>query len=163
MNKLKLSLTLLIAFLCLSHSVNGQAEELQVYSFEEVDSLNAIEAKKVFVFFHTDWCKFCHLMNQTTFKDEQVLKLLNNHFYFVSFDPESEATVKFAGMDFKFIPKGNKSGIHEIATKLGTVNGKVNYPSTCILNEDYEIAFQYDQYLSAEELLKVLNGILESE
>lgn len=154
---------LILLLLNCSALVYSQADKLNTYSFEQVDSLNRLAPKNVFISFHTDWCKFCALMDQTTFKDTGVIESLNTHFYFISFNPESEEKIKFAGREFKFIPKGNKSGVHEIATELATIDGKLNYPSQCILNKKYEIIFQYNQYLSADDLMKVLNEIVKAK
>jgi len=150
-----------LLFMCGCFSLSfSQTETLKTYTFESVDSLIANNPKPVLVFFHTDWCKYCNLMTQTTFKNEQIIKILNQSFYFISFNPESQKTVNFAKKEFKFIPKGNRSGIHEIAIELATIEGKVNYPSTCILNKKYEIVFQYNQYLSVNDLIKVMNSTL---
>ena len=163
-NKLKIMLSLknrvLLFMFSWSSLSYGQIETLKTYTFENVDSLIASNPKPVLIFFHTDWCKYCNLMTQTTFKNEQIINTLNQSFYFVSFNPESQKTVTFAGKAFKFIPKGNKSGIHEIAIELATIDGKINYPSTCILSEKYEIVFQYNQYLSANDLINVMNSTL---
>jgi thioredoxin-related protein len=148
---------------CWSSLSYCQIETLKTYTFENVDSLIASNPKPVLIFFHTEWCKYCNLMTQTTFKNEQIINTLNQSFYFVSFNPESQKTVTFAGKAFKFIPKGNKSGIHEIAIELATIDGKINYPSICILSEMYEIVFQYNQYLSANDLIKVVNSTLENQ
>ena len=163
-NKLKIMLSLknrvLLFMFSWSSLSYGQIETLKTYTFENVDSLIASNPMPVLIFFHTDWCKYCNLMTQTTFKNEQIINTLNQSFYFVSFNPESQKTVTFAGKAFKFIPKGNKSGIHEIAIELATIDGKINYPSTCILSEKYEIVFQYNQYLSANDLINVMNSTL---
>ncbi|MFD1552944.1 thioredoxin [Putridiphycobacter roseus] len=152
---------LLILFLLLFFKQGyAQSDSLHTFSFENVDSLNAVKSKNVLVFFHTDWCKYCQLMNETTFKDKAVIELLNDNFYFVPFDPESETDIEFAGRKFKYIPNGKETGMHEIAIALAKIDGKINYPSICMLNQNYEIVFQYNQFLSAPDLIKVLGEVL---
>ena len=151
-----------ICFLC-SVSLYGQSSDLKMFTFEEVDSFMIKAPKQVVVFFHTDWCKYCHLMNETTFQNKKIVKILNDRFYFISFNAESQKTIKFAGQTFTYIPKGNSNGIHEIATQLASVDGKLNYPSVCVLNSKYEIVFQYNQYLAPSEFLVVLNKLKDSK
>ena len=130
-----------------------------VYSFEQIDSLQQKEKRGVLVFIHTDWCKFCRNMEQTTFRDGEVVALLNRQFYFVSLDAEVRRDISFHGSTFQYKPSGANTGLHELARELGTFDGQVSYPTICILNADYEIAFQYNQYLSAAELLAVLKKL----
>lgn len=141
--------------------VSAQEEQLECFSFEQADSLNAIDARKTVVFFHTDWCKFCLQMQATTLRDDEIISLLNTHYRFVSFDPETEEKVVFAGQEFKYVPNGNNTGINEIAIQLATIEGDISYPSLCILNENYEIVFQYNKLLTVESMKTVLERMLE--
>lgn len=136
--------------------------QLQSYSFAQLDSLQKTEKKNIVVFIHTDWCKYCQSMKNTTFKDKKVIQLLNENFWFADLNAEEKQDIIFNGHTFKYKPTGNNTGIHELAEQLGAINGKVSYPALCILNADYEIIFQYDQFLSSADLLKVLNEILKN-
>lgn len=140
----------------------SQTDDLKIRSFKEVDSLMANEPKNVVVFFHTDWCKYCEQMKQTTLKNVDIISLLNQYFYFISFDAESKADVTFAGQTFKYVPSGKNSGVHEIAQALATIDGKLNYPSLSILSPSFEITFQYGALLGWQELKTVLNATLSS-
>lgn len=61
--------------------------QLIIRTFEEVDTLSV--KKPVIIFLHTDWCKYCRVMEETTFKNKEVIEKLNSDYYFVSFDAES--------------------------------------------------------------------------
>ena len=56
----------------------------QLYSFQEVDSLQQLSPRPVMVFVHTDWCKYCLMMEETTFKNEELIRELNLNFYCVN-------------------------------------------------------------------------------
>jgi thioredoxin-related protein len=56
--------------------------QLKTYQFEEIDSLQIIEKRKIVLFIHTDWCKYCQAMKNTTFKNKDIIDLLNERFYF---------------------------------------------------------------------------------
>ncbi|WP_231374035.1 thioredoxin family protein [Aureivirga marina] len=135
--------------------------QIKTTTFEQIDSIQKTNPRNIIVFIHTDWCKYCQSMKQTTFKNKKVAQKLNNHFWFIDFNAEEKRDIEFVGHTFKFKPTGRKTGIHELAEQLGTINGKIAYPTLCILNEKYEIIFQYNQFLSEEDLLKVLGGVLK--
>lgn len=156
--KKRLKKTILLAAIALPLSVFGQ---LQSFSFTKLDSLQKTEKKNIVVFIHTDWCRYCQLMKNTTFKDKKVIKLLNEKFWFAYLNGEERQDITFNGHTFKYQPTGSNTGIHELAEQLGSINSKVSYPTLCILNTDYEIIFQYNHFLSSADLLRVLNEVLK--
>lgn len=151
------TVTLLISCFWLVPTL-GQAQPNQ-YTFEQLDSLQTAEARPVAVFIHTDWCKYCAAMKNTTLRNPEVIELLNEQYYFISLDAERKTDVHLAGRTFAFKPSGHNQGIHELAEQLGTVEGVVAYPTLCFLNPDYEIIFQYNQFISAQDLTKVLGEL----
>jgi len=86
--------------------------QINSYSFEQLDSLEKVNSKPILIFIHTDWCKYCQKMQNTTFKNDSIITLLNSKFYFVNFDAEEKRTVKFDGHTFKFKPTGSGTGTH---------------------------------------------------
>ena len=133
--------------------------QLRSVSFEEIDSLQGIEKRKTIVFIQTDWCQFCHAMKNTTFKNEEIIKDINNTFYFVNFNAEEKRTVIFNKTTFQFKPTGNNSGTHELAIALATVNKQLNFPVLCVLNSENEIVFQHSGYLKPKELKLILEKL----
>lgn len=130
--------------------------QLNLRKFEEMDSLQKVEKRKIIVFIHTDWCKFCEAFQSKTLKNEAIIKLLNEKFYFIDFNAEEKRTITFNNQTFQFKPTGTNSGIHELAIQLGTINGKINYPALCFLNENNEIIFQHDGFLNAKDFKLLL-------
>lgn len=137
--------------------------QLKTYSFTQLDSLQKNEVKNIVVFIHTDWCRYCQSMKFTTFKEKNVIQILNEKFWFADLNAEEKQDIHFNGYIFKYKPTGNNTGIHELAEQLGTVNKKISYPTLCILNANYEIIFQYDQFLSSFDLLNLLMGVLKTQ
>lgn len=135
---------------------NGLIAQPQSYSFEQLDSLQGVEQRPVVVFLHADWCTICQAMQSTTWQDERVVKLLNTHFYFVPFDSECEDSVNFRGHTFAYRATGVGIGIHELAQALGTVEGRVSFPTTCLLNPDYAVVFRHNAFMGADEMRAVL-------
>jgi thioredoxin-related protein len=62
--------------------------QLHLAQLEQIESLQTVEKRNVIVFIHTDWCKYCKVMHDKTFKNETVIKLINDKFYFIDFDAE---------------------------------------------------------------------------
>jgi thioredoxin-related protein len=135
--------------------------QLQSRSFEAMDSLQAIQKKKIIVFIHTDWCQYCQKMKATTFKNQEIIQSLNLDFYFVDFNAEEKRDVKFNNKLFKYQPSGNNVGVHELALQLGTMNNQIVYPVLCVLNDKNEIILQYNNYLSPKDFKQLLEKLKE--
>ena len=95
-------------------------------------------------------------MEQTTLQNEQVVQLLNEKYYFISFDGEQQEDVFFRKHLFKYQPSGRNTGTHELATALGAMEDVLTYPTFVLLNPDYEIVFQYNAFLNGREMEEVL-------
>ncbi|MBB4800942.1 thioredoxin-related protein [Flavobacterium nitrogenifigens] len=153
-------LILFIFFFGISATGFGQ---LKSHSFEEIDSLQQIQKRKIIVFIHTDWCQFCQRMKTTTFKDKEIMDKLNSDFYFIDFNAEEKRDIIFHKQTFKYLPSGNNVGVHELALQLGTTNNQIVYPVLCVLNEKNEIIFQYSSYLSPKDFQFLLEKLLKSK
>lgn len=130
--------------------------QLRSYSFEEAEKLSKENPKPFVVFVHTSWCNYCKMMENSTFKNPEIIKLLNTDFYFISLDAESKEDIHFNNHTFSFKPNGQNTGIHELATELATIDSQVIYPTITILQPDFSIMFQKHSFLSSNQLLAVL-------
>ena len=131
------------------------------YTFKQLDSLQTIERRKVIVFIHTDWCRYCQAMKKTTFKAKEVVKMLDEHYWFIQLNAEEKRTIQFNGQVYNFKPTGNNIGIHGLAEQLGSKDGKVSFPTVCIISPDYNVLIRYDQFISAPNFLKLIKEINE--
>ncbi len=130
--------------------------QLKTYTFEEAENLAKENPKPFVVFIHTSWCNYCKMMENSTFKNPEIIAILNTNFYFISLNAESKNDIRFNNHSFQFKPKGQNTGIHELATALATINSQVVYPTITILESDFSIAFQKHSFLSSKELITVL-------
>ena len=126
------------------------------FQLEQLEGLQQAGRRPVVVFISTDWCRYCGRMKLSTLRDERVVKLLNESFYFVSLNAEEKEDISFYGHTFKYRPTGNETGVHELAEQLGSINGQLSFPTLSVLNADMEIVYQYGGYLSAKELSAIL-------
>ncbi|MFK7806843.1 MAG: thioredoxin family protein [Saprospiraceae bacterium] len=149
---------LLNAMSCNASKQSVSQEQLQQISFSNLENLMEKESRPIAVFLHADWCKFCRNMEQTTLRKSTVIELLNENYYYLPFDGEQKEVLTFRGHKFHYQPNGRNSGTHELAASLGTIDGVLAYPTFVILNEAYEITFQYSGFLTEAELKRVLRA-----
>ena len=155
--KLKLRIILSLLFLASSCSVFAQ---LKSYQFEEIENLQKQVVKPVFVFTYTNWCTYCAAMKIKVFNDSKVVELLNKHFYFIWLNAEEERKIIFNKQQFNYKPSGIKTGTHQLAAELATIDEELTFPSFCILNPANEIIYQKRDFTSAKELAIILSKIL---
>ena len=99
------------------------------------------------------------MMENSTFKNPEIIKVLNTDFYFISLDAESKKDIFFNNHSFKFKPQGPNTGVHELASALATIDSEVIYPTLTILESDFSIVFQKHSLLNAKDLLLILQKI----
>lgn len=150
---------LILVWACIVLQFQTVFAQLKTVQFEEIETLQKIEKRNIIVFIHTDWCKYCKTMQNTTFKNTELITVLNNKFYFVNFIAEDKRKIAFNNKTFDFKPNGSKSGVHELALQLGTIDMQISYPTLCILNDKYEIIFQHNSFMNAKELIIILEKI----
>jgi len=126
--------------------------QLNTHTFEEAEKLSIENPKPFVIFIHTNWCKICKIMENTTFKNKEIIQILNQNFYFISFNAEDKKEIKFNKNTFKFKPKGTNSGIHELAELLSNQT----YPTITILQPDYSIVTQIESFANSKTLLQIL-------
>lgn len=149
--------TLVFFFLFISYQ--NAISQIEISTFDSLEDKMKIAPKPVIVFIHTDWCMYCKNMESTTFKNTKVVQQLNENFYFISLNAESRETINFLNNSFYFLPNGSRTGVHQLAKELATVNNQIGYPTLTILNNQYEIILQQQSFLNATELLKILEKL----
>ena len=130
--------------------------QLKIYSFEEAEKLSRDNPKPFVVFIHTSWCNYCKMMKNSTFKNPEIINILNTNYYFIPLDAESKDDIRFNNHNFSFKPNGQNTGIHELAAALATINSQVVYPTITVLQSDLSIVFQKHSFLNSKQLLTIL-------
>ncbi len=153
----------LISALVLITLVQRGFGQSQTVTFQQLDSLQRIERRPVLVFIHTDWCRYCQAMENTTFQDESVTTQLRQAYYWVSLNAESKQDITVQGQVFRYQPTGQGTGQHELAQALGTVDGTLTFPTLCFLNADYEIIHQQSGFVRARQLTDMLEAVSGEE
>jgi thioredoxin-related protein len=156
-------LFLFIFFGCFTNyaqKIKGK-EDLNIFTFEEVEKLQQQKPKPILVFLYTDWCKICFGMKKTTFKNRKVIQLLNEKFYFIKLNAEEKQHITFLGKMFTYKPTGTTSGLHELAAELGTIKKTIIYPTTILLNTVFEIDAQFTGLYNASKIIGILTTYID--
>ena len=147
---------LLIALLVLlSLPIVGNAQKINWMTFQEAVKLNETAPKKIFIDVYTDWCGWCKKMDQTTFRNAEVVAYMNEHYYAVKFDAEMNDTINFAG--YTFFNEGGRNGrkgTHQLAAAL--LQGRMSYPSYVFMDEKNQLLTVAPGYMEAKDLMPVL-------
>ena len=156
-------LFLFIFFGCFTNYAqeNKGKEDLNIFTFEEVEKLQQQKTKPILIFLYTDWCKICFGMKKTTFKNREVIQLLNEKFYFIKLNAEEKKDITFLGKIFTYKPTGTTSGMHELATELGTIKKTIIYPTTILLNTIFEIDAQLTGLYNANKMIGILTTYID--
>ncbi len=107
--------------------------KIKWYTLEEALAAQEKNDKKIFIDMYTDWCKWCKVMDQKTFTDQEVIQYMNENFYAVKFNAEQKEAITFKGKKYDFIQSGRR-GIHALAYEL--MERSASYPSFVLLDKN---------------------------
>ncbi|WP_233701977.1 thioredoxin family protein [Kaistella palustris] len=126
-------------------------------SFTQLNDSLAVRPRKVFVNFYADWCVYCTEMERTTFRDPQIVRILNRDFYAVKMNVESEEEITFGEQTYINNRKKKLNPVHEIALLLASrKNRPFSLPAFVLFNENFQAEARYFQFLDEKALLKIL-------
>ena len=151
---MKLKLLLFLICISLLKISIAQKQAIEWLSFEELAGNYQKEQKPILFFLYTDWCKYCKMQENTTFQDSAVISELNQNYYSIKLDAESKTAILFFGREYNF---NQESGFHELATYLGSNDGKLEFPTTLILNRQLEPIFRKNALVKQEEMKALFN------
>jgi len=85
-----LSLLLLIVIIQISFAENSAKQEINWYSYDKGIAAGKAKDKKIFLHFYADWCAYCKIMNNKTFRDASVVDYLNKNFISIKVNSDQE-------------------------------------------------------------------------
>ena len=142
----------LLLLFVLFGSLAAQAQ-IKWLTWDQAMQAYAREPKKMVIDVYTDWCGWCKRMDQTTFADSGVGRLVNEDFYAVKLNAEHQGPLSFNGKTYQFENDG-KRGVHGLAKHL--LRGRMGYPTVVFLNKKAEIIQAIPGYMPADEFKRVL-------
>ena len=121
-------------------------------SFEDLSKIKTPLKKKILIFFEKPNCPYCQEMKETTFKNKEVVSVINKNFYAIKFNYWSDENVFFNNKTYK-----SPNNFHEIFTYLVTpTKGNYYSPTTVILDENYNKIQQQPGKVETGQFMKIL-------
>lgn len=147
MTKLLLPILVLFSFIGLSQP------KVNWLTMEEAESQNKVTPKPFLVDVYTDWCGWCKKLNATTYQDPQVVGFINENFYAVKFNAETQDTITFQGETYVNKSTANRS-THQLAYKF--MPERRSYPTTYFMDETMKINLVVPGYLDSKDMAPFL-------
>ncbi|QRA44735.1 redoxin domain-containing protein [Chryseobacterium cucumeris] len=147
MKKIALFLMLVPCFY-LSQMKTGTFSDLEVQQKEN--------PKPVVIHLYTDWCAVCKIESFRMNKDQELVNMVNDHFYFINFEAEkTKETIHFQNQDFEYLQNGN-SGIHELALALSKNKNQPVYPLWIFLDKHQNLVYYQEGQMTTEKMKQKL-------
>jgi thioredoxin-related protein len=149
MKKLTIFLFLmLVPCFCLSQMKTG--------TFSELENLQKEHQKPVIIHMYTNWCSVCKIESFQLNKNKELVKMINEDFYFINFEAEkTKDTINFQGQEFNYLPNGN-SGIHELALAFAKNKNQPVYPLWIILDKNQNLIDYHEGEFKPEKMKQKL-------
>ena len=123
------------------------AQDLTWTSIHDIEDSMAKEVKPVLIKIETPWCYYCKLMDKKVYTNKKVQKELRSNYYYVKLNAEENQTIELNDTTYHYQMSFGRNGVQQLAKKWGTQNGSLKYPTTVILDENYQITRFLDGYL----------------
>lgn len=134
--------------------------EINWVTLEEAQELMKTKPKKVVVDVYTKWCGPCRMMMNSTFKDPNVIKYINENYYAVKFNAEGPDPVTFKGTTYtngSYDPnRSGRNGTHDLTRVIAPVNGRIAYPTLVYMDEEFNILSPVQGFMKATDLEPIL-------
>lgn len=133
---------------CLSQMKTGTFSDLEIQQKEN--------PKPVIIHIYTDWCSVCKIEAFNLNKEKDLIKMINENFYFIHFEAEkTKQKIRFQGKNFEYISNGN-SGIHELVLALSKNKTQPAYPLWIILDKNQNLTEYHEGIFKPEKLKQKL-------
>jgi thioredoxin-related protein len=150
---MKILITSILLIIAIFTTTNTNAQKVKWYTFSEAIELNKKEPRKIFIDVYTEWCGWCKVMDDQTFQNPTIVKILNEKYYAVKFDAERKDDVEFQGHTFKVTTKGKRPP-HELA--IAMLKGKMTYPNIVFMNEESQFITSVPGFQKPEQIEPLL-------
>lgn len=148
----------LTAMVLLTVSFRPPSDEVKWMTLAEAVEKSKTEKRKIFIDVYTDWCGWCKVMDDKTFSEKNVAKILNEEFYPVKFNAEQREDIVLGNQTYKFVASG-KSGYHQLAAAL--LNNQLSYPTVVFLDDNFNMIQPLPGYRKPEEFHPIIQFIGE--
>lgn len=140
-------------------SANTSADTNTDINWTTIDK-SVVEAKNnnkqfILVDLYTDWCGWCKKMDENAFTDAGIIALLKSNFIAAKFNAETTDVINFNGKSYSFTKTGAR-GANQLAMDLGSIGGKIGYPTIVVLDANGNKLQAFPGYKDVETLTIIL-------
>ncbi|KFF27187.1 thioredoxin family protein [Chryseobacterium vrystaatense] len=130
--------------------------QMKTGTFYDLETSMKKDPKPVVIHLYTDWCSVCKMEKHALNKDQEIVDLINDHFYMVNFETEkTKEKIRFQGREFGYLPNGS-SGIHELALALSKNKNQPVYPLWIVLDKNQKLVYYHEGLLTPETMKQKL-------
>lgn len=149
-------LTLAYTFMFSAERNDLPKEKIEWLTLEEAAVKMQNEHKPIIIDLYTNWCNWCKEMDKKTYNNDKVAKYINQNFYPVKINAETQETVQWLDKEYNY----NKSvKVNEFS--LFVTNGQLSYPTTVIMMHPDEVPAAIPGFMSADEIEPILKYFAE--
>ncbi|WP_292008470.1 thioredoxin fold domain-containing protein [Chryseobacterium sp.] len=134
------------------------SQKIETGTFSGLESSQG--KRPVLIHFYTDWCTICKVESFHLNQDKELVELINDNFYVISFEAErTKEKIRFQENNFSYIPNGS-SGVHEIVLALSRNKKQPVYPLWIILDAELNLIDYHEGLWGPEEMKTKLKELL---
>ena len=147
---------LVIAIICVSFKPAKDKDTVNWIGFKELKAQYAAHPKPILIDMYTSWCGWCKEMDRTTYKNQKLVDYINDHYYAVRFDAETNEAIEFNGKTYNYNPRYRAN---DLAVFLAAE--QLEFPTTFFLAEMSSRQSTWSGYMSAKEMEAPLRYYVE--
>lgn len=147
----KIALSFFTLLLLSSFSISSDSTELKWLDWNTGYPLAKKQNKIILVDAYTDWCGWCKKMDRDTYTNKDIIKILNENFIVIKFNPELE--------DIIYDLDGNKITGRELFGQL-TQGKSTGFPTTYFIQPNKKQIQIAAGYHGPDDFKKILEQAL---
>ncbi|MDY0375031.1 MAG: thioredoxin family protein [Desulfobacterium sp.] len=93
MKKKILTTLLALVFAAILLPLTASAKEINWQKYDKGMAMAGEQNKKIFIYFHAEWCSYCSKMERTTFNQSSIIDYINKNFIAIKVDSDREQEV----------------------------------------------------------------------
>lgn len=141
MNRIRLDLSfvlvLVFSFNLIAQNTSKTESKVQWTNVEEAMDMASKQEKLLFIDCYTSWCGWCKVLDEKTFSNDTIARILNKYYYPVKFDAEGSHDIIINDKTYHAKKRNGKNTTHELMSLLWEGQRGGGYPSLVIRKGDF--------------------------